>query len=89
MRLRVKRATSRPELERGEFVAVAAVLADERVEGRVDELVAEFADDRRHDQVVHLQLLRLVLWTSGRWKRTTFLLELLDDLVVDVVHRYA
>lgn len=67
------------ELEGGERVAVAAVLTDERIEGGVDELVAELADDRRHDQVVHLQLLVVVL----------FRLELLDDLVVHVVHRDA
>lgn len=55
----------RPELEGGERVAVAAVLTDERVEGGVDELVAELADDRRHDQIVHLQLLVVVL--CGQW----------------------
>lgn len=76
-----------PELEGGERVAVAAVLTDERVERRVDELVAELADDRSHDQIVHLQLLGVVLWTSERSQGRTFVLELLDDLVVDVVHR--
>ena len=60
-----KPVARRPELEGGEGVAVAAVLTDERVEGGVDELVAELADDRRHDQVVHLQLLVVVL--CGQW----------------------
>ena len=65
MRLCDKPTKRRPELEGGERVAVAAVLTDERVEGGVDELVAELADDRRHDQVVDLQLLVVVL--CGQW----------------------
>lgn len=53
---RAPHSAEQGKLQRGHMVLENAVLADHRVEHGEHELVAELADERDHDQVVHLQL---------------------------------